>query len=285
MKIAGIVILYHPEATVIQYVQTYLTIVDVLYISDNSPEINPQLANALQQIPKVQYLHDGNNMGIAYRLNQAANLAIEAGYEWLLTMDQDSYFEPNVAEQYIHCVAGNIQKHTTAMFGITMLERPKQSIDCIPRQVTELITSGSLVNLPICIAIGGFDEQLFIDLVDHEYCYRCISKGYGIIQFDNIFLCHSIGVAIAARSVATGQRSTRSLHSPIRLYYMLRNYWYVHKKYPTGFDKELSQQKKSIQVRIKNYFLYGKQKTQLAGYLIRAYMDYRKGRMGKINSN
>ena len=38
------------------------------------------------------------------------------------------------------------------------------------------MTSGNLLNLKIAEKIGDFEEKLFIDEVDHDYCYRIRRK-------------------------------------------------------------------------------------------------------------
>lgn len=55
------------------------------------------------------------------------------------------------------------------------------------------ITSGSLTNLDAWKAIGGFDEKLFIDLVDTEYDIRALMKGYCSYRINTVVLTHEIG--------------------------------------------------------------------------------------------
>ena len=59
--------------------------------------------------------------------------------------------------------------------------------------MTSLITSGSLINTSIFSEIGGYNEKLFIDEVDHEYCYRIKMLGYSVLQLENILLNHTLG--------------------------------------------------------------------------------------------
>ena len=112
-------------------------------------------------------------------------------YEWLLTMDQDSSFEGDFLKKYITCTAQFTGKEDVAMFGVNYLERIDQKDYCNSRAVIHLITSGSIMNLSLFKNIGGFDEKLFIDEVDLEYCFNSLSKGFKIIEFPNIYLEHS----------------------------------------------------------------------------------------------
>ena len=91
-KIAGAVILYYPANSFLQNIESYLRKLDKLFVIDNTPDNNKALGKLLE-IENVVYKHNGENKGIAARLNEAATLAIKEGYDWILTMDQDSYFD------------------------------------------------------------------------------------------------------------------------------------------------------------------------------------------------
>ena len=44
-----------------------------------------------------------------------------------------------------------------------------------------VITAGSLISIMAYKAIGGYNEALFIDEVDHEYCYRLRREGFQVL--------------------------------------------------------------------------------------------------------
>ena len=282
MRIAAAVILYYPDNEIVQRIQSYLNEVTTLYILDNS-ENNTGHKALLKTLDtdKVVYLHDGENKGISIRLNQAAILAAEQQAEWLLTMDQDSYFPANIVAQYFNCLENSLSKENTAMFGVQFLNAPLHA-DCAFVEAKHLITSGSIVNLNIFQIIGGFDEALFIDKVDHEYCLRARALNYKVIEFSNIFLHHHLGNVTYGRSLKNFQLTPRVLHSPIRMYYIMRNYLYLKDKYKGQFTDSFEEMRKEIWNRTKNNFLYGKNKWAVIKYLLKGYQDYSAGKMGKI---
>lgn len=145
-------------------------------------------------------------------------------------MDQDSYFEAGMFAAYLDCLSGFQGKENVAMFGIEYEQAPSLK-NCSYKTSEKLITSGSMVNLPLHRKLGGFDEKLFIDEVDSEYCFKAAVGGYKTIQFDNIFLNHSLGTVSEHRSLKSFKKTSRTLHSPLRVYYMVRNYLYVAQKY------------------------------------------------------
>ena len=274
MRIAGTVILYHPGSEVIENINSYHLQVDKLYVADNTENKQSNIAEELSKSDKVQIIHDGINEGIAKRLNLAAKLAIEEGFDWLLTMDQDSKFENGNMSFYLHCIQSYKQKENVAMYGIEYEKEPSTT-NFHNMEVLQLITSGSIINLQLFKNVGGFDEALFIDDVDTDYCYNSITKGYKIIKFTNIFLNHSLGKVSNHTSLKTFKATSRTLHSPVRLYYMVRNYFYINGKYTsTIFLQEKRKRKRDLLHRIKNNLLYGRSKLRTLKYITKGWMDY-----------
>ena len=62
---------------------------------------------------------------------------------------------------------------------------------------TVVITSGNLLNAGHFQALGGFDESLFIDYVDHDFCLRAVIAGFHIVVSADASLSHSVGEAIS----------------------------------------------------------------------------------------
>ena len=280
MKIAACVILYNPDKSIGGNINSYINHVEKVYVIDNSnistfEELFPVSGN-----PKITFIHDGFNGGIAMRLNLACNMAIKDNCEYLLTMDQDSFFDKDAISDYIKCLEVYPHKSQVAMFGISYEKKAKDH-DCSYKKVTHLITSGSVVNLSVYTNTGGFDENLFIDLVDTEYCLKSILKGYDIISYPNIFLNHNLGESVEKRSLITLKKTKRSFHSDLRLYYMMRNFLYLNKKYKNQFAEQINIYKKDLITRIKNRLLYTPHKLRTLQTLFKAYKDYSNNNMGK----
>ncbi len=274
MLVAGVVILYHPDNTVMQNIQSYLPYVEKLYVADNTEEKISDIALQLKTQNKTQVLYDGSNEGIAKRLNEAAGLAMNEGFQWLLTMDQDSRFEEGELANYFSCADNYLHKNKTAMFGVEHEEKKKTSQSCTPVEKNKLITSGSLLNIALFQNIGRFNELLFIDEVDFEYCYRARLKNYLIVQFQNIFLQHSIGVSSQHYSLKNFKVSKRALHSPKRMYYMVRNFFYVNGVYKTHFPNEIRESRKGLLNRVKNNLLYNKKRRSIFLNIYKGFVHY-----------
>jgi rhamnosyltransferase len=282
MKIAGTVILYYPDEIVIKNISTYLNLVSILYVVDNTEIPSKPISDNLKSLSNVVYLHDGENKGIAERLNQISNLSIHNGFDYLMTMDQDSSFEGENLNNYFNCISFFKEKENVSMFGINHVEKIAGSNICNAVKVNHLITSGSILNLRLVNHIGGFDEKLFIDEVDFEYCLRSVAMGFDIVQFDNIFLNHNLGQTSRHRSFKTTRLTSRTLHPQVRMYYMMRNFLYVQSKYKKIFPREIKQRKNILLNRFKNNILYNKQRFKVIKYISKGLRDYRKKRMGKM---
>jgi len=282
MKIAATVILYYPDENVVKNVLSYANAVGKLYVVDNSEVFSKLVMESVKRFNNAVYIHDGENNGIAARLNQVARLAVNDGFDWLLTMDQDSSFEGITFINYLSCIEAFGKKENVSMFGVNYLEKEATSNTCNALNVNHLITSGSLLNLKLMPGIGGFDEKLFIDEVDFEYCLRSVVKGFKIIEFTNIFLTHNLGQTSQHRSFKTAQLTSRVLHSPVRMYYMTRNFLYVHSGYIDTFPAEIDIRRKVLLNRFKNNILYNRQRFKVMKNIVKGFRDYRKGRMGKL---
>lgn len=276
-KVSAVVIMYNPDVDVVSNILTYAMFVDRLIIFDNS-EI-PKAIDVSTLGDKVVLIADCVNKGISERLNMAAKMSMDYGSKWLLTMDQDSFFDEQNMLQYRQCWNEFDNKSSVAMFGVEYEKKPLFN-KCNFLETDNLITSGSIVNLDVFKLIGGFDEKLFIDEVDSEYCYRAKVHGFKTIKFEHIYMHHSLGKVMQYRSLKNFNLTPRTLHSPIRLYYMVRNYLYVYDKYHQQLPDSFPYRRKAILNRIKNNLLYGKEKMQVIKYLFLAYKDYKKGKMG-----
>ena len=227
MNIAGVVILYHPDIQLLsENIKTYVQGVKQLYIYDNSETKTPGIEEALSKLhPFIQYHYFNANEGIAKRLNRAVEDAAKNNYDYLLTMDQDSSFKEGDFEKYKLQIQSAAYTNV-AQFGVNCqpnLTIPKEQ----PEEALTLITSGSILNLSLIERVGVFNEDLFIDFVDAEFSYRVIQNGHINLMFSNIILNHTLGKLIEGRSLANFKKTLRITHSPIRVYYIIRNGLYL----------------------------------------------------------
>jgi rhamnosyltransferase len=276
----GVVILYHPdEVVLIENIKSYINPLDTLLVYDNSEILSKNLEIAVCAISsKVIFTHFGQNEGIAKRLNQAIEYAVQKGEKHLLMMDQDSSFQEGDIEKYAEYISNNSFPNV-AQFGVNC-QPDFTPTSTIPEKVISLITSGSVLAIDCIQQIGIFDENLFIDFVDTEFSYRVTNKGYVNLQFTNIVLNHSIGTRVEARSLVTFKKSLRIIHSPIRVYYILRNGLHLlYKK--EGLSNIQKKDIKRTMMVVKNDFIYNPQLFKVYKYALLGVWDFLTKRMGK----
>lgn len=283
MKIAAVVILYHPPKDAISNIKTYYDYIEKIFVFDNS-EVKSLIKDDLSELPNVEFYQDLENEGIAKRLNEGCNLAIKEHFDWILTMDQDSSFSDDAVITYFNCFKQVKEKEKIAMFGPKYERYNNTSRNCIAKKVDKLITSGSLLNLSLFNEIGKFDEALFIDSVDYDYCFRAIIAGYSIIQFQNIYLLHSVGRIVCKSSLKTFFiiKKKKEIHSPLRLYYMYRNLLYLNKKYKDEEKRFSKQIRDYVMSKIKVNILYARNTWTILKYIKAAKDDFKNNKMGKI---
>jgi rhamnosyltransferase len=282
-KVAAVLIIYNPGYNLLQNMGSYYPFLDKIYVYDNSEQ-----AAAIDWAfyEKVAYHHDGENRGLPERLNAAAKRAIADGFNWLLTMDQDSYFSEQDMNRYLDQFYRYEKKSEVGVFGpVHSEDLPGLKSNEEWQEVDSLITSGALTNLACHQQVGGFDEALFIDAVDFEYGIRAKLAGFRLVQFTHVFMQHEVGRMIRRSSIKSLflVKKSKSLHSPIRYYYMLRNYLYIQKKYSGKGLKQVRMIGGVVRSRIVNYLLYGRNSKELLHYVLLAYRHHKENKMGKLS--
>lgn len=230
MKISGVVILYHPTVETVTNIRSYERYLDLLYVIDNSPsdEISQKIEYLLDD-EKIVYHSMGSNKGISQALNYALNKAMENGADYLLTMDQDSRFPDEICKEYFAQVIA-LHKRQEDIQTAIYAPNPDTELDAVQSIVNlkMTITSGSLMHIDAFRKIGMFDEDLFIDWVDQDICYRARRCGFKIQRLNWIPMIHQLGIR---ERINVGPFSfTIVTHSASRYYYMVRNKFYVLKK-------------------------------------------------------
>ncbi|MFT4144616.1 MAG: glycosyltransferase family 2 protein [Mobilitalea sp.] len=277
IKLAGVVVLYHPSEKTIQNINTYIKDVDILYAVDNSVKKDEKIISEIKAINKVVYLDNKGNRGIAHAQNRAAHKAIKENYEWMLTMDQDS----SATENMISLLSEYIEMHDTSKVGIvTAYQKPAHEIKNYflrdYQQVLVAMSSGNILNLKAYQVVGGLLNKLFIDMVDNEYCLRLNQNGYRVIMVNKAILNHNLG------EIKIVDQLIFSSHSPLRLYYYVRNDLYVTQTYKEQFPNWIKDKGDIVRRKYIRTLLYDKNKLENLYYMLRAYIDFKRNRFGKF---
>lgn len=234
-KLAGCVILYNPEYDAIKNIESYINRCDIFYIVDNGN--GKEIYNCLKaKYHNIKYIFNLDNKGISYSLNKVLKIVYKQNIDFLLTMDQDSYFDEDSLMNYLNAIR-TLDWNKLLGVGPCVVEQgnilpPQEKSKNVQwKNTLRIITSGNIVNVNLAYQIGGWDENLFIDEVDHEFCYRGYIKNYKcLIALNNIYLNHSLGKIVLCKYLFK-QIEVKNYHNYFRTYYMVRNRLYVYRKY------------------------------------------------------
>lgn len=277
MKLAGVVVLYNPEDDVKDNIKTYIEKIEKLYVVDNS--INSDNVDKLPKDKKIEYINNGDNLGIATALNIACKKAIEEGFDYILTMDQDSKFHDDNLDKLIKFAKENKKINIGILTPYhvikTIEKKPQEDIE-FP---LEVMTSGNLLNLKAYKAIGGFKDWLFIDSVDIELCMNLRINGYEIVRLNYCELDHNLGDTKIWNFKI--KKIVCSNHNYIRRYFITRNTLYVHKLYKDYFPEYCEFLKNGLKFQARNILLFEKDKYRKLRNMYRGYKDFKKNITGK----
>jgi rhamnosyltransferase len=281
-KICGVVVLFNPEISVIDNIKSYIDQVDKLYAIDNSYVVSTELIEKIGALPKIEYLWNKTNIGIAAALNVGAKRAIQDGFTYLLTMDQDSEAMPFMVSDLLECFQADERIAIVAPFIHHLNYKTvdlKINLQC--EQVFTVWTSGNLVKLDIFELVGGYREDFFIDYVDHEFCLRINKMGFQIFLCYKTILKHSLGKIEEVDLFFRKAYPTN--HSALRLYYRTRNRFLVKKMYKDTFPLFFKQDNKAFWKSFVKAILFEKNKYSKLKMTLLGYMDFKRNNFGKYS--
>jgi rhamnosyltransferase len=223
-KIGGVVVLFNPNETVIENIKKWISHVNEICIIDNSPQAWAGLKHIQDLNPKVKYIHLPENVGIAKALNMGFATLNSCHVDWVLTMDQDTSCPSNMILDLLNEMKSYPSHETIGLispYHITPATPHFDTKAISPIEVNQCMTSGNIVRTSLWKELNGFNENLFIDCVDHDFCHRAQSKGYRILQSQKIFVTHHLGNM--KKVTFLGREYFTSGHNALRRYYMTRN--------------------------------------------------------------
>lgn len=259
-RIVVVVVLYQPDEDTVKFAidmaRNGQSVVAVINAMDQ------KYRAYFENVSGLQVVENTENLGLARALNQGCKFAFQRGATHVMLLDQDS--RPNI----------NLSRDL--LLDLTDLENAGESIAAIGPKLVDvkgktpigvagdsagrgesrfthvdtLATSGSLFSRAALETVGDMYEWLFIDDIDHEWCFRAQGKGYSVIRSNYREMQHNMGdggITILGRY--------RPLHrSPIRHYYITRNSIYLCKQPYVRLGWRVRESLKLI-YRIPVYFL------------------------------
>lgn len=263
----------------IQAIESQSMTVEHIYIVDNSE--HPLLLNNHNQLLSIH--HYPHNIGIAEGLAQALVWAIDRGYDFLWTFDQDSIPTPSclelllktydqltqIANYKIGIIAPTpFDLRTKKVVSSTIFAndhfaglKHDENTDCY--ECDAPITSGSLISLAAAQSIAYPNQDLFIDGIDFDYGLRLRRKGFHNLVVAQAIMYHELGNPIQVNFL-NKDRSIEQ-YSALRHYYICRNHTYLEIRFARGYYCFTSRIRrvKHLMVSIFWILLYNRENKQL----------------------
>ena len=235
INIAIITVLYNPSEEHLLHITKFCTTeldkykIHRIFV-DNSNSICSALENS-----DLHYIFNNGNKGIAHAQNIGILKAKQLNCEYVIFFDQDSVFDFNYVKSIIDEYKRiKIIDRQIAILGPTVVDKEtnktyktEAELNKSHSKVHTIISSGSVVETSTLDIIGGLEDNLFIDLVDHEWCWRAKSFGYTCYQTTVVSLNHKVGCynkSILGFPVI--------ISAPFRYYYKYRNFlWMLKRSY------------------------------------------------------
>ncbi len=274
-RVAALVVLYHPPADVLDNIRSWVDQVGTVFAVDNSEGVISEIVSAIGKVPKVVLIRSGENEGIARALNIGAEMAEREGYNFLLTMDQDSYATSDLVSTMLGCMTGlsTLPIGIVSPFHLTKSGHTPGKELC--QEVMTPMTSGCLLSLAAYRKTGPFRDELFIDFVDNEYCLRLRRAGYAVLRANRALLKHLVGdTKKYGPFIATN-------HSPLRRYYKTRNRFYVFSCYVGDFPGHCIFDLVRMTKEVLSIILFEDEKLRKLRMMWRGWSDFRHSKFGK----
>ena len=234
--IKALITVYHPADVVKSNVAKIASQVDEVYICDNSPQNHEQLFSG--ELYNIHYIWFQQNLGLSAAFNRI--LKDESKFsddDYIIFFDQDSSISENHIKQLVKEYETIEQKNinigclSPVFFNTSnnTVEMPKMktAINEHSFKVASAITSSMLCKYKNIKDIGFWNERVFLDMADWDFCWRLSEQGMCCVMTDVVTLRHSLGTGekkIGPISIRVGSAFREYYQTRECLYLLTKNY-------------------------------------------------------------
>lgn len=211
-KVAVVIVTFNPDLILLKKSISNLKSF-YIFISDNGSNNIDGIKKIIKDVPNTNLVLNKSNVGIATAQNRSLLRIIRSKeINFVLFLDQDSLITENSVKKLHSDFLETNDKNLAILSAISsnQLDKGHGIIN-----VNECISSGMLVSIAAIKEVGLMMDSLFIDMVDYEWCWRFIKKGWHVAVDYNVQFNHQIGnhkIVLKRIEIA-----------PFRLYYVFRN--------------------------------------------------------------
>ena len=239
MTVSAVIVTYNPDMSLLRRAAGSLAPqVSSLHIIDNGSANADAIASEFGS-GNVSVIPLGANRGIAAATNAGLRMAIAGGADWVITSDQDTEYPLDYVESFSRMLSGcpvpaagvaafvpvfhdELRNQTAPIYIRGRLIERRTAPSGPYTVVSRAIASGMIISAACLGEVGPMREDLFIDMVDTEWCWRAHARGKAVVCCGDLRISHRLGDGLS------GAGPVRvALRSPVRHYYMARNGIYL----------------------------------------------------------
>ncbi len=279
MIVGAVIVSYNPDVTVLQQnINAIVNQVNKIVVVDNGSKRISEIEKIILSNNKVHIIKNDRNKGIACALNQGMQYFYDQFYEWVLTLDQDSIMPAHIIESLSRYIGNQVGIICPQVNYLGWDQSPK--LENSYSQIDACMTSGSLTSIKAWHTVHGFDEELFIDYVDNDFCKKLELNRYQIIRDNSTCFDHALGDS--KYIILFGKKILYSKHSPQRSYYIIRNILIFNKRY----KKHLNYCHESLKAifLFLNSLFFCPPRLKTLKYLTEGIIDYHLGVCGPYDN-
>ncbi|GIL18214.1 MAG: hypothetical protein BroJett040_19650 [Oligoflexia bacterium] len=291
-KVCAIVLTLNPDKKVVENIKSVLPQVGKVCIVDNGSE--QKYFSKLDEFSTSQFkdrviiFRNKFNLGVATGFNIGSRYARQNGFEWVLLVDQDTRPEPNFVQALLNGYETHPEKEKIGQL-VPVPYVP--ATNEIPRHfknktkpfvIDVAISSGSLIKLDVLHQLNYFDDTLFVDYVDIDFCLRLRKNNLWTIACMDAKIAHEEGQLRQIICLNLFSFYTHN-YNHIRRYYKMRNMIIMYRRYVGVFPGWVL---KDLRFVIKDFLkvlFFESDRRQKMIYMIKGLFDSIVWRQGCIS--
>jgi rhamnosyltransferase len=203
----------------------------IIIDNSNKPEIKEALKKAVAEFGNfVTVVWNPHDIGNSGSFAQGARLAVAQGAEWVVTINDDTILAPGTIETMFKAYRalpaetqksiGLITPNLTTIRGLAFPDGDPVVND------DGGTAEGQLVKTSIFPIVGYWNELLFIDYVDGEFCCRVQMHGFKTLLVPKAVVATRYGQPILRKFL--WKTANVPNYKPYRYYFMCRNSIYLY---------------------------------------------------------
>ena len=225
MRFAVGFVIYNPNEKEIYSIHKWQksSLFNKLLIYDNS-----SIRHSFTSGNELKYYFNGKNDGLSVAYNVFIAYCIQADIDYLCLMDQDSDYSLDEVKKMINF----IEKNYIKVKGLPLIAPRSYCVTSVKVQrenkltdANYVINSGTFLNISVLKKKNlRYDENIFLDGVDYDFCMTLHKKGFPVKLYENSVLIQHLGYT------KTKKGRQYVCHSESRYYYIIKARKYTNIK-------------------------------------------------------